>query len=359
MSPKANESAPPPPAWLDARRRPYVIAEAGVNHNGDLGLALRLIDAAKDAGADCVKFQAFSADELAVQDAPKADYQKRSGLAGESQHDMLRRHELPESAFRTLQARCRELGLDFLATPFSIPWVERLVQLGVTAIKIASGHLTALPYLQAVGHTRLPVILSTGMSNLQEVKDAIDALRQAGCGPLALLHCVSLYPTPQHRANLAAIHTLARHTQLPVGFSDHTLELDTGALAVAAGATILEKHLTLDKTLPGPDHALSLTPDEFAPYAAHARRAAAACGTGVKEPLPEELPIRNAARLSITSAVDIPPNTPITRQMLTIKRPGTGIPPAEINRVINAISTCCIPPDQTITPDMIKPDTES
>ncbi|MBN2377377.1 MAG: N-acetylneuraminate synthase family protein [Sedimentisphaerales bacterium] len=317
------------PGWVDGRICPYVIAEAGVNHNGQMETAMELLEAAKEAGADCVKFQAFCADELVVKDAPKAEYQKRSGPAGESQYEMLRRCELGAADFAAIKQRCDELGIDFLVTPFSVRWVEVLKGMGVAAYKIGSGNLAMLELLAAIGRTGKPVILSTGMSDLDQVQQAIAVLQKAGCGGFAVLHCVSLYPTRLDQVNLRAMATLGEQTGLPVGFSDHTTDEITGAVAVAAGAEILEKHLTLDRNMEGPDHAMSMEPEQMRRYVAMARQGRAALGSGRKEPLSEELAIREKVMLSVASATFIPAGTIITAEMLTEMRPGTGIPGAE------------------------------
>lgn len=335
-------------AWTNGKAYPYIIAEAGVNHNGELDLAMQLVDAARQAGADCVKFQAFTATELVARGAPKAHYQETCGTPGESQHDMLVRYELPEADFAKLKRYCDQQKIDFLVTPFSPHWVGVFVNLRVTAFKIGSGNLENIDLIRAITTARLPVIISTGMSDLERVDRAVAVLRQNACGPLACLHCVSLYPTPLEQANLAAIRTLAQHTSCISGFSDHTQETATGAWAVVAGAAILEKHLTLDKHLDGPDHRMSLEPEAFAEYVRLARLARQALGTGKKQPHHQELAVKRIAAMSVVSACPIPAGTKITRAMLTSKRPGDGIPADQIDRVVGCVAAVAIPPDSTI-----------
>jgi sialic acid synthase SpsE/radical SAM superfamily enzyme YgiQ (UPF0313 family) len=356
------KTGPDQPGWIDGSIKPYLIAEAGVNHDGELPTALELVDAAKEAGADCVKFQAFSADDLAVKDAPKAPYQTACGDEGESQYEMLKRYELSEEDFRAVFQHCRERKIDFLATPFSVPWVQSLTRMGVTAFKIGSGNIEAVDLLNAIGRTNLPVIMSTGMSDMAEVERALDRLRAAGCGELAVLHCVSLYPTRLEQANLSAIRTLAEATDLPVGFSDHTEEEITGALAVAAGAGILEKHLTLDKNRPGPDHKMSMEPHELWEYIKLARAASTACGTGTKKPRQEELDVKKTVRLSAVSTIFLKAGTIITKEMITsgvftAKRPGDGYPADQIHNMINSTVVRDINPDEIVRNNDLEPNT--
>ena len=315
-------------------------------------LAVELVRAAARAGADAVKFQAFDAETLTTADSAKADYQQALGPAGETQRQMLRRYELSEMDFRLIRQACDQEGLDLIVTPFDVAWLERLAGMGLRCIKIGSGNLCCDPLFEAIAATNLPVIMSTGMADLDEIDRHIARLPQRNNGTLAILHCVSVYPTPPAGANLHAIGRLREHTQLTVGFSDHTIETITGALAVAAGATILEKHLTLDKTMDGPDHAMSLTPEAMADYIRLARQAAEFCGDKIA-PCREELQLRSAARMSVVAARDIPADTPITRDMLTVKRPGTGIAADQLDRVIGKTATCMIPADTVMTDDLL------
>jgi len=322
------------PGWVNGTVKPYVIAEAGVNHNGKVETALKLVEAAKAAGADCVKFQAFTADEMVTKEAAKADYQQECGTEGESQFEMLQRVELEIDDFRKIKEYCEEVGIDFLVTPFSEGWVRALAELEVGAFKVGSGNLGVGPLLEAMGETGLPVIVSTGMADMEEVRGTLRRLRGAGCVELAVLHCVSLYPTPLEKVNLKAIETLAQEFKQPVGFSDHTLETTTGAWAAAAGAVILEKHLTLDKKMEGPDHKMSLEPKELAEYIRQARQAAQAVGNGTKEPTPDELKMKEAARMSVVAKIPIKAGEKFTWDNLTLKRPGTGIPVERLEEVV-------------------------
>jgi len=303
-----------------------------------------------------VKFQAFCAGELAVKDSFKAPYQKQSGDAGESQYEMLKRCELSVEDFRVIKGHCEKCRIDFLATPFSCGWVEVLRKLGVGAFKVGSGNLGQEDLLAAIGATHLPVIVSSGMSELADLRRAIGLLRESGCGELTLLHCVSLYPTPLEQVNLGAIRTLEGALGELVsrfGLSDHTEEVMTGALAVAAGATVLEKHFTLDRGLAGPDHKMSLGPESLGEYIGQVRLAAAACGDGQKEILPEEQLNKDAVGLSVVAAKSIRAGSVISIDMLTCKRPGTGIAANKIGEVVGAVAKCDLKVDQVLRYEMI------
>ena len=330
----------------------YVIAEAGVNHNGSLQTAFELIEAACDSGADCIKFQAFSADELVTKKAPKAEYQKQK--KEESQYEMLSKMELSEDDFRKIAFRCSLRQLDFLATPFSPKWVKILYDIGVKVFKISSGSITSLNLLKAIAETKLPVILSTGMSNIEEVKKAVVVLKKYGCGDLSLLHCVSLYPTPIDKVNLFAMHALKEEFNVPVGFSDHTTGTISGALAVAAGASILEKHFTLDRDMEGPDHRASLVPSELREYVSQARRAYVMCGQSSKDISPEELDIKKVTQSSLVSKRLIKQGETISEEMLTEKRPATGISPMDTDKVIGRIVSKDIEKDEVLKYEYFK-----
>lgn len=306
--------------------RAFVIAEAGVNHNGDRDLALRLVDAAAEAGADAVKFQSFNADKLASEHAPKAAYQE-AGAPDDSQLDMLRALEMPRADLEAASARAGERGLVCLSTPFDEDSADLLAELGMGAFKISSGDLTHHRLLAHIARFGRPMILSTGMATLAEVDEAVAAIEAAGDPPLAILHCVSNYPASPEQCNLAAMDTLAGAFARPVGWSDHTLGADISLAAVARGARIVEKHFTLDRTLPGPDHAMSLEPDELTDFVARIRAVESALGDGVKRPTAPELDTMRVARRSLTAAVDIPEGAVIERAMLDARRPGTGIAP--------------------------------
>jgi len=311
---------------------PYIIAEAGVNHNGEVSAALRLVDIARIAGADCVKFQAFTADELSIRGEFKAEYQKECGK--ESQYEMLLKYELKEEDFKEINSYCKSRAIDFLITPFSPRWVEIFYNMGVNALKISSGSISSLILLKEAGMTGLPLILSTGMSTIKEIRDAIYVLKDSGCKDLSILHCVSLYPTPIDKANLFVINFLKREFNLPVGFSDHTEEIITGQLAMAAGATILEKHFTSDKKQAGPDHKTSLSPHGLKEYIEGVRKTAKICGTGVKEISQEELQLKKVVQSSLVAKKCIKRGDKIKEEMLTEKRPSTGISPMEIDEII-------------------------
>ena len=303
----------------------FVIAEAGVNHNGDLDLAHRLVDAAADAGADAVKFQAFHAADVAAKSAQTADYQ-RNTAGVETQRELLQGLELEASDFGALKEHAEERGLIFLATPFDAASVEMLEALNVAAYKVASPDIVNEILLREIGRRGRPVIISTGTADLAEVKDALGTLHNSGASDVVVLHCVSAYPAPPDEANLRAMATMREAFGLPVGFSDHTEGDDIALASVALGATVVEKHLTLDRSLPGPDHASSLEPDEFAQLVTRMRRVESALGDGIKAPTGAERKNAIATRRSLAAAADLPKDTILTEEMLTGLRPGTGIP---------------------------------
>lgn len=312
----------------------FIIAEAGVNHNGRLDLARKLIEAAARAGADAVKFQTFQADRLNSRQSPKAPYQKRGGNDRQTQSDMLQKLELNERQHVLLQRHARRHGLIFLSTPFDLSSLDLLCRLKVPALKISSGDLTNLPFLKKAARRGKPIILSTGMGTLREVQDAVKVLRAAGNSKLILLHCISCYPTPERLLNLRTIPFLIQRTQCPVGFSDHSLGIGAAAAAVALGACVVEKHITLDRRFPGPDHRSSLEPSEFSLLVRTLREAHASLGRARKVCLPQERPIARVACKSIVSAVPIAKGTRLTARLLDIKRPGTGISPAHFDKVL-------------------------
>lgn len=309
-----------------------VIAEIGVNHNGDPALGLRQLRAAVDAGADAVKFQSFRAEELATRTSAKARYQEVA--TPESQQDMLRRLELPLADFATYRAEAAALGAIAFSTPFDASSARDLEHLGVDLMKVPSGEITNDELLAAVGATHLPTILSTGMSTIEEVAHAVDTFRGSGGGPLALLHCVSSYPAPLEELNLRAISTLREHFGVPVGLSDHSIGRDAAVAAVALGADIIEKHFTIDRTLPGPDQAMSMEPGDFADLVRVLAEVRRGLGTGVKGPTPSEMEIRGIARRCVVAASDLRVGTVLTRAHLAVKRPGHGIPPRRLPDLI-------------------------
>jgi N-acetylneuraminate synthase/N,N'-diacetyllegionaminate synthase len=312
----------------------FIVAEAGVNHNGDPALATRLVDAAADAGADAVKFQTFSARALVSPQAPKAAYQRETTGSAESQLDMLARLELSLEQHAALQAHAAGRGLLFFSTPFDEASADLLQSLGVLLFKLPSGEITNLALLRHVAAKGRPIILSTGMSTLDEVTEAVAAIREAGDPPLALLHCLSAYPAPVSEMNLRAMDTLRARFGCPVGLSDHTLGIEIAVAAVARGAAIVEKHLTLDRNLPGPDHRASLDPRDFTAMVRAIRSVEAALGDGIKRPMPSETDTRAVARKSLVAARAIRAGQTLTADLIAIRRPGTGIPPGDLARVL-------------------------
>jgi N-acetylneuraminate synthase len=288
-----------------------------------------MVDAAAAAGADAVKFQAFTADTLATADAPKAAYQAETTGAAESQRDMLARLELSEDDHRALMARCAERGVRFLSSPFDVEAVALLARLGVTTVKVPSGEVTDLPYLRAVGALGGDVLLSTGMADLAEVRAALAVLEESGTPRqrIVVLQCTTEYPTPPEDVDLRAMVAMREALGVRVGFSDHTTGIAVAAAAVALGAEVVEKHFTLDRSLPGPDQRASLEPDELAALVRAIREVEAALGDGVKRPTPGEAANAAVARKSIVAARDIRAGEALTADALTVKRPGTGLSP--------------------------------
>lgn len=310
----------------------YVIAEAGVNHNGRLDLAIQLVDAAVHAGADAVKFQTFDADRLASAGAPLASYQNRAGRAG-GQREMLRALQLTEEAHQRLAAHCRMKKIDFLSSPFDEQAAEFLAPM-VERFKIPSGELTNHPFLSHVARLGKPLIVSTGMATLGEVERALDVIREAALVPVTLLHCTSLYPAPPAAVNLRAMDTLAAAFGLPVGYSDHTRGLSVSLAAVARGAVVLEKHFTLDRTLPGPDHPASLEPAELRDLVQGVREIESALGDGRKRPVRGETEMARLVRRSLVTTTDLRAGTVLGPHLLASQRPGTGISPDQLPLVV-------------------------
>ncbi len=316
----------------------YIIAEAGVNHNGDMDIARRLIDVAADAGANAVKFQTFRAKEIATANAEKAAYQKVTSGTDESQFDMLKRLELDVAAHETLMEHCREKNIQFLSTPFDAESLKMLLEMGLETIKIPSGEITNLPYLRIAGAQGKRIILSTGMTNMVEVEEAVLALEAAGCPRqnITLLHCNTQYPTPFADANLEAMRTLA--TAFPncqVGYSDHTAGTSCPIAATALGASLIEKHFTLDRTMNGPDHAASIEPAELKAMVTGIREIELALGTGIKAPSTSEQANIDIARRFLVAATPIRQGEIFTEQNICAKRTGTGgISPMKWDNVI-------------------------
>ena len=332
----------------------FVVAEAGGNHNGDLDLAWRLIDAAADAGADAVKFQTFRTDALVTADAPKAGYQAETTGAG-GQRAMLARLELTADAHAGLRDRSHARGLVFFSAPFDEASADLLERVGVPVFKVPSGEITNFPLLRHVAAKGRPLILSTGMSTIDEVDRAVETVRAAGDPPLALLHCVSAYPAPAAETNLRAIDALRARFGCPVGLSDHTLGTAVAIAAVARGAAIVEKHLTLDKTLPGPDHRASLDPVEFGALMRAIREVESALGDGNKRPMPSEADTRRVARKSLVAARSIKAGERLSASDVAVKRPGTGLAPGELPRVLGRALRRDLAADELISWEALAP----
>jgi len=312
----------------------FFVAEAGVNHNGDASLALKLVDVAAAAGADAVKFQTFRTDALVTRQAPKAAYQRAATGEADSQHAMLSRLELDAAAHAALRGHSARRGIVFFSTPFDEASADDLERLGVPLFKVPSGEITNVPLLRHLAAKRRPLIVSTGMSTLDEVARAVETIRAAGDPPLALLHCLSAYPAPAAEMNLRAMDTLRARFGVPVGLSDHTAGLSVSLAAVARGAAIIEKHFTLDKSLPGPDHAASLDPAELRALVQGIREVESALGDGDKRAMPCELDTQRVARRSLVAARALHAGEALTRDAIRIKRPGTGISPSELERAL-------------------------
>ena len=313
-----------------------IIAEAGVNHNGDIELAKKLIDVAVNAGADFVKFQTFNADRLATHAAKKAEYQAQTTDRNETQHEMLRRLELTPAMHHELIAHCKMRKIGFFSTGFDIESVNFLASLGQNLFKIPSGEITNLPYLRHIGRLGKPIILSTGMSNMPEIESAIKALEQAGTprSKITVLHCTTEYPTPMCDVNLRAMQSIQTELSVAVGYSDHTLGIEVAVAAVAMGATVIEKHFTLDRTLPGPDHKASLEPAELKTMVSSIRNIELALGDGVKQLAPSEAKNILVARKAIVASKDIQIGEKFSAENLATKRSGVGISPMRWDEVI-------------------------
>ena len=311
----------------------YIIAEAGVNHNGSFELACKLVDAAKAAGVDCIKFQTFKSKNLVSHNAQKADYQKDTTGEG-SQGDMLKKLELSYEEFRNLKDYCDKVGICFLSTPFDFDSIEFLNSIDMPFWKIPSGEITNYPYLVALAKTGKPIVMSTGMCDMTEIQEAINVLKKNGVKEIKLLHCNTEYPTPFEDVNLHAMQTMKDAFGLEVGYSDHTRGIEVPIAAVALGATIIEKHFTLDRNMEGPDHKASLEPAELEKMVSSIRNIEEALGNGNKTPTPSEKKNITVARKSIVAAQSIKAGETLTEENVTTKRPGTGISPMKWNAVI-------------------------
>lgn len=320
----------------------FIIAEAGVNHNGSEELALQLVEVAAKAGADAVKFQTFKAESLVAQGTATAEYQKQQ-TGCDDQFAMLKGLEMSVQMHEKVLARCEALGIEFMSTPFDLDAADFLIGLGMTRLKVPSGELTNLPFIRRLAAFNQPMILSTGMATLEEVGDAIKAIRTVRQAEgfseplermLTILHCTSNYPAKDADVNLRAMQTLADTYQLPVGYSDHTSGIVVSVAAVAMGAQVIEKHFTLDVNLPGPDHKASLTPEELTQMVADIRRIEACLGDGIKAPQAAELPVRELVRRSLVLVEDKPAGAVLSEQDFVLLRPGSGIAPKEIENVV-------------------------
>ena len=314
----------------------YIIAEAGVNHNGQLDLALKLCDAAKEAGVDAVKFQTWKTENIVTAQARQAAYQTENTWVEESQYDMLKKLELSYDHFRYISDYCQKIGIDFLSTPDEEESLEFLVSLGLPFIKVGSGEVTNIPYLRKIGACKKPVILSTGMSNLAQVATAYDTLLAAGATKVSLLHCTTNYPCPYDEVNLRAMQTLKDAFKCQVGYSDHTMGTEVPVAAVAMGAEIIEKHFTLDRNMEGPDHKASLEPDELKLMVQQIRHIETALGDGVKKPNKSEAENAKVVQKSILAKRPIKMGETLTEDMLVAKRAGVGISAKYWDMVIGA-----------------------
>ena len=330
----------------------FIIAEVGVNHNGSIQLAGQLIKAAKEAGADAVKFQAYKTEELVISNAPKAAYQKTKEK--ESQFEMLKRLELSESQIEELVRYCQKVKIMFLCTPFDEDSAEFLFKLNIPIFKIGSGEITNFPLIKQISGYQKPIMLSTGMSDLSEIREAIEIIRSTGNRKLILLHCTSNYPAKFEDVNLKAINALKREFEVPVGYSDHSEGLDVSLAAVVLGACVIEKHFTLDKDLPGPDHKASINPAELKRLVISVRNIETAMGDGKKVHRKSEAEMRQVARKSIVAAKNISIGTLLTGELLTVKRPGTGIAPKYFSKLIGKITKTALQKDQLLKWEHVK-----
>ena len=334
----------------------FIIAEAGVNHNGDFELAKKLIDAAKESGADAVKFQTFKTENVVTRHAGMAEYQEKNIGKKETMQEMIKKLEISYDDFEKLKSYCDEKGIMFLSTPHSDDAIDFLDPL-MPAFKISSGDLTNFPFIERIAKKGKPIILSTGMATMKEVVEAVDLIKKAGNDKIILLHCTSNYPCPIEDVNLRAMQIIKEKTNLLVGYSDHTIGLEASKLACNLGAVVIERHFTIDKNLPGPDHKASLSPEELKElviaiknkdYDIPKGKREIILGSAEKKPTEKEILIAKLVRKSIVAKADIPKGTTITKDMLIIKRPGTGIPPKYLNEVIGKKAKTLIKGDNLI-----------
>ena len=335
---------------MQEKLKTLIIAEAGVNHNGDIDLARKLIDVAASAGADFVKFQTFTADKLVTRNAGKAEYQNNTTGADESQHAMIKKLELTYQMHEALIEHCKSRDIEFFSTGFDRKSIDLLMDLGLKSFKIPSGEITNLPYLRHVGGYGKPVILSTGMATMCEIGTALDILMESGTPRklITVLHCNTEYPTPMTDVNLRAMVTIRDTFDVQVGYSDHTLGIEVSIAAVALGATVIEKHFTLDRNLPGPDHQASIEPEELKAMVTAIHNIEKATGDGVKRPSPSEVKNMPIARKSLVAACNILKGEVFSETNLTIKRPGIGISPMLWDKVLGCTAPRNFAPDELI-----------
>ena len=327
-----------------------IIAEAGVNHNGDMQLARQLIEVAAEAGVDVVKFQTFKADKLATSKATKASYQQQTTDKAENQQSMLKRLELTFDQHQQLISHCVNSGIEFLSTAFDDPSIDLLNKFNLKRLKIPSGEITNLPYLRRIGELGKPLILSTGMANMGEIEAALAVLETAGTNraQITVLHCTTEYPAPMAEVNLRAMQTVGKAFDVAVGYSDHTAGIEVPIAAVALGATVIEKHITLDQNLPGPDHKASLEPKEFAAMVRAIRNIEQALGDGIKRPTASEAANLQVVRKSLVASRAISIGELFSAANITAKRPGTGISPMRWDELIGRAATRAFAPDELI-----------
>ncbi|MFL0269661.1 N-acetylneuraminate synthase [Candidatus Clostridium radicumherbarum] len=331
----------------------FIIAEAGVNHNGDINIAKKLIDAAVEAGADAVKFQTFKAENLVTKDAPKANYQKETTGEG-NQYKMLKNLELSFNEHIILKEYCDEKGIMFLSTPFDFESVDLLEKVDIPIYKVSSGDLTNIPLLKYISKLKKPMIVSTGMANLGEVESAVNVIKETEDVTIKLLHCTSNYPTKYEDVNLNAMLTMRNAFNLPVGYSDHTIGIEVPIAAVTLGAEIIEKHFTLDKNMEGPDHRASLNPDELKNMVTSIRNIEKAFGNGIKKCSISEENTKKIARKSIVAKANIREGETISYENIAFKRPGNGISPYLVDMIIGKIAISDIYADHLITFSNVK-----
>lgn len=325
-----------------------IIAEAGVNHNGSFELAKKMVDAAKDAGVDYVKFQTFNPRKLVSKYAEKAEYQKKTTGSDETQLQMLQKLMLTEDTFLSLRDYCKKVGIGFISTPFDLDSIAFLETFDMDFWKVPSGEITNLPYLEAIAKTKRKVVMSTGMCDMNEIQDAIEVLEKNGTPAIILLHCNTQYPTLYEHVNLSAMKTIRDTLHKEVGYSDHTQGIEVSIAAVAMGATVIEKHFTLDKSMEGPDHKASLDPIELKQMVMAIRNIEQAIGNGLKEPSSSELANKAVARKSIVASRDIKQGEVFSEDNLTTKRPGTGISPMKWHDVIGKVAVRNFSEDEII-----------